>query len=152
MTRNRFLDFHCVCTIIQVVHTEFIKDVLTEYSAFKSLSKMIQEQLAAAVIIALIFEKSKSRKKGKKVCVRPWLKRRKKIMNLCLQNFGYKMNIIIKFYLQITSGNFEEIFQLIKDDINKENTKMKELNPAQTITCSNNWLLINRGIIQELCL
>ena len=27
----------------------------------------------------------------------------------------------------MTSENFEEIFQLIKDDITKENTKMREL-------------------------
>ena len=52
MTHIRFLDFHCVYTVIQVVHTEFIKVVCTEYSAFKSLSKMSQEQAAAAVIIA----------------------------------------------------------------------------------------------------
>ena len=63
MTHNRFSDFHCVYTILQVVHTEFIKVVLTEYSAFKSSSKMIQEQAAAAVIIALISEKNKSRDK-----------------------------------------------------------------------------------------
>ena len=29
--------------------------------------------------------------------------------------------------LRMTSENFEEIFQLIKDDITKENTKMREL-------------------------
>ena len=58
-----FQIFICVYTIIQVVHTEFIKVVLTKYSAFKSSSKMIQEQAAAAVIIALISEKNKSRKK-----------------------------------------------------------------------------------------
>ena len=35
----------------------------------------------------------------------------------------YNYNIL----LRITSENFEEIFQLIKDDITKENTKMGEL-------------------------
>ena len=49
----------------QVVHAEFMKVVLTEYSAFKSSSKVIQEQ-AAAVIIALISEKNKLRKKRRK--------------------------------------------------------------------------------------
>ena len=63
MTHSQFSNFHFVYTIIQVVHTEFIKVVLTKYSAFKSSSKMIQEQAAAAVIIALISEKNKSRKK-----------------------------------------------------------------------------------------
>ena len=63
MTHNRFSNFHCVYTIIQVVHTEFIKVVLTEYSAFKNSSKMIQEQAAAVIIIALFSEKNNSRKK-----------------------------------------------------------------------------------------
>ena len=60
MTHNRFSNFHCVYTIIQVVHAELIKMF---YSTFKSSSKMIQELDAAAVIIALISEKNKSRKK-----------------------------------------------------------------------------------------
>ena len=35
----------------------------------------------------------------------------------------YNYNIM----LRMTSENFEEIFQLIKDDITKENTKLREL-------------------------
>ena len=48
-----------------------MKVVCIEYPAFKSLSKMIQEQAAAAVIIALISMKNKSRKyreKKKNLC------------------------------------------------------------------------------------
>ena len=39
---------------------------------------MIQKQAAEAVIIALISEKSKSKKKKKerRVCVKPWLKKK----------------------------------------------------------------------------
>ena len=44
-------------------------------------------------------------------------------MKLPFQSCVYKMNIIIKFYLRMNPGNFEKIFQLIKDDITKENTK-----------------------------
>ena len=66
MTDNRFSDFHCVYTIIQIVHTAFIKVALSEYSDCKSSSKIIQKQVAAAVIIALISKKNKSRKKRKK--------------------------------------------------------------------------------------
>ena len=51
---------------MQVVHTEFIKVLRTDYSAFKGSSKMIQEQAAAAVIVALISEKNKSIKNRKK--------------------------------------------------------------------------------------
>ena len=81
---------------------------------------MIQEQATAAVIIALTSENNKSRKKRKKrVCVKTWLKRRKNLefyqtlpAELQLED-EYNYNII----LPMTSENFEEIFQLIKDDI-----------------------------------
>ena len=66
MTHNRFSNFRYAYTNIQVVHIEFIKVVRTDYSFFNSSSKMIQEQSAEAAIIALIFEKNKSRKNGKK--------------------------------------------------------------------------------------
>ena len=52
-------------------------------------------------------------------------------MKLCLQNCGYKTNIIITFYSRMTSENFEGKFQLIKDDMTKENTKMRELIPPR---------------------
>ena len=61
-----------------------MKVVRTEYSAFKSSSKIIQEQAAVAVIIALISEKNKLKKKRQKgrVCVKPWFKRRKELRTL----------------------------------------------------------------------
>ena len=62
MTHNRFLNFHCVYTFIQVVHTEFIKIALTEYSSFKSASRMIQEQAAGA----FLRKTSQGKKKRKK--------------------------------------------------------------------------------------
>ena len=40
MTHNRLSSFYDVYTIIQVVHTKLIKVVLTDYSAFRSSSKM----------------------------------------------------------------------------------------------------------------
>ena len=79
MTHHWFSDRHCIYTIIQVVHTKFIKLVHREYTDFKNLSKIIQEQAAAAVIIALISENNKSKEKKQKgrVYMKPWLKRRK---------------------------------------------------------------------------
>ena len=82
MTHNRFSNFHCVYTVIQVVYTEFIKVVLSEYSAFKSSRKMIQKQAAEAVIVVLISEKNKSKKKKKKS-----LKRRKKFNSYFFSHF-----------------------------------------------------------------
>ena len=75
---------------------------------------MIEEPAAAAVIIALIFEKNKSMKKRQKrrVCLKPWLKRIKTLdfMKLCLQNCGLKTSIIITFYLRMTSKTFKKYF------------------------------------------
>ena len=92
---------------------------------------MIQEQAAAAVIIALIFEKNKSRKKRQKtrVCVKPWLKKRKSLefYETLLVELRLKDEYDYNILLRMTIENFEEIFQLIRDDITKENTKLREL-------------------------
>ena len=104
MTHNRFSHFHCVYTIIQVVHTEFIKVVNTEYSAFKGSGKMIQEQAAAAVIIALISEKNKSREKRQKgiVCVKPWFKSSK--------NLGFYETLLADLRLE-DEDNYKILFK-----------------------------------------
>ena len=99
---------------------------------------MTEEQAATAVIIALIFEKNKSRKK-RQTEEPVWslgLKEEKlKILWNSLDSMkfycGLKSSIIIALYLRMTSVNFEEIFHLIKDNIAKENTKMRELIPPR---------------------
>ena len=65
--------------------------------------------------------------------MKPWLKRRKNLefyetllAELRLQD-EYNYNIL----LRMTSENLEEIFQLIKNDTTKENTKMRELIPPR---------------------
>ena len=61
--------------------------------------------------------------------MKPWLKRRKNVqfyetlLTELLLEEEHNYNIL----LQMTSENFEEIIQLIKDDIPKENTKLREL-------------------------
>ena len=77
---------------------------------------MIQEQAAAAVIIALISEKNSQEK-----TLAQKKKKLKSFMKLCLQNYRWNTNII-NILLQMTSENCEKIFQLKKDDITKENT------------------------------
>ena len=65
--------------------------------------------------------------------MKPWLKRRK-----TLESFEtllaeprledeYSYNIL----LRMTSEDFDEMFNLIKDDITKDNTKMRELVPPR---------------------
>ena len=48
MTHNQLSSPYGAYTIMQVVHTKFIKAVLTDYSPFSSSNKMIWEQAAAA--------------------------------------------------------------------------------------------------------
>ena len=65
--------------------------------------------------------------------MKAWLKRRKNLefygtllAELRLEE-EYNYNIL----LRMTSENFEEIFQLIKDDIPEENTNLRELIPPR---------------------
>ena len=65
--------------------------------------------------------------------MKPWLKRRKnlEIYETLLAELRLKEDYNSNILLQMTSVNFEEIFQLIKDDLTKENTKMRELIPPR---------------------
>ena len=96
---------------------------------------MRQEQSIAAVIIVLISEKNKSRKKRKKrkVCVKTWLERRKNLAfyEILLGELRLEDEYNYKYYLLMTSENFKEIFQLIKNHITKENTQLRELIPPR---------------------
>ena len=44
MTHNWLSNFYGVYTIMQIVHTNFIKVVLTDYSGFTNSSKMIKNK------------------------------------------------------------------------------------------------------------
>ena len=56
-------------------------------------------------------------------------------MELCLQNCGLRM----------TSENFEEIFQLIKDDTPKENTNLREIIPPRLELAATSGFLSTGG-------
>ena len=81
----------------------------------------------------------KEKEKKRKVRVKRKFKRRRKIIKLCLQKCSYKTSVIIKFCSRMTSGNFEKNLS-------------SSVSPVHSITCSHNWLFINREIIQQLCL
>ena len=75
--------------------------------------------------------------------MKPWLKRRKNVEldGTLLAELPVEEEYNYNILLRMTSEIFKEIFQLIKDDIPKENTNLREL---------IFWLFINRGVIQEL--
>ena len=62
-----------------------------------------------------------------------WLKRRQGlgVFETLLAGLQLEDECNYKDYLRMTSENFEEIFQLIKDDIRKENTKIREPIPPR---------------------
>ena len=67
MTRNRLSASHYVYSFIQVGHTDLINVLHTEYSAFKTLNKISEEQAAATITLALISkEKQVKEKEAKK--------------------------------------------------------------------------------------
>ena len=68
---------------------------------------------------------SESRKKRNQSHVKPSHKRRKNLELWLEEEYNYNIR------LQMTSENFDEIFQLTKDDIPKENTNLRELIPPK---------------------
>ena len=119
MTHNRLLIFlRRVYIIIQVVYTKFIKVVLFSLQEFKQIDS--RTSCSSSNYCTNFREKKlrKKRKKKKYLCEKPWLKRRKNLefyetllAELLLEE---EHNYII--LLRMTSENFEEIIQLIKDD------------------------------------
>ena len=65
--------------------------------------------------------------------MKPWLKREKilKFFETLLAELPLEDEHNYNFLLQMTSENFEEIFQLRKDDTTKENIKMRKLIPPR---------------------
>ena len=65
--------------------------------------------------------------------MKPWYKRRKNLgfHETLLAELWLESEYNLKFYLSMTSKNFEEMFQLVKDGITKENTKMREIIPSR---------------------
>ena len=68
-----------------------------------------------------------------RICVKPSLKRRKslELHEALLGRLWLKDEYNYNILLRLTSENFEEIFQLIKNDITKENTTLRELIPPR---------------------
>ena len=86
--------------------------------------------------------------------MKPWLKRRKNLefYETLLAELLLEEEYDYKIILRMTSKNQEEIFHLIKDDIPKEKTKLRKLIPPRLQLAANNWLLISKGVMKELCL
>ena len=87
---------------------------------------MIKEQAAATA-------NQGKREKKRRVYKKPWLKRRKnlEVYGTLLAELRLEEEYNYTILLRITSENFEEIFQLIKDDIPKENTYLREIIPPR---------------------
>ena len=82
---------------------------------------MTEEQVAAAA-------SQGKREKKKEVYVKAWLKRRKtlELYGTLLAELRLEEEYNYNILLRMTFENFEEIFQLIKDDMPKENTNSRE--------------------------
>ena len=65
--------------------------------------------------------------------MKPWLKRRKNVEldGTLLAELPVEEEYNYNILLRMTSEIFKEIFQLIKDDIPKENTNLRELIPPR---------------------
>ena len=86
---------------------------------------MTEEQVAAAA------SQGKREKKG--LYVKAWLKRRKnlELYGTLLAELQLEQEYNYNILLWMTSENFEEIFQLIKDDITWEDINLRDLIPPR---------------------
>ena len=87
--------FNCIYTIIQVVHTEFTKVVLTVYSVFQKFKQNDSRTSCTSSNYCTNFQEKQVKEKEtkKKVCVKPWLKRRKK--------FGFYETLLAERQLEV---------------------------------------------------
>ena len=71
----------------------------------------------------------KEKERKKEVYVKAWLKRRKnlELYGTLLAELQLEEEYNYNILLHLTSENFEQILQLIKDDIPNKKTKLREL-------------------------
>ena len=121
VTRNRLSNSCGVYTIIQVVHTKFIKLFLQIIQPSAVQAKWFKNKLQQQQV--------KEKEKKRRVYVKPWLKRRKnwELYGTLLAELRLEEEYNYNILLRMTSENFEEIFQLIKNNIPKDNTNLREL-------------------------
>ena len=82
------------------------------------------------------------------VCRKALTRRRKRDKRKCICK-AFCVTGNDKMYLRMPSENFEQIFQLVKDDITRENTKMRESIPPRLTFAAIISLFINRESLQE---
>ena len=82
----------------------------------------------ASIIIALYCDDDKKPRKRRSDWVKPWLQRREShgFYAQLLSELKLEEPSIYKNYLRMTAENFDEILSLIKDDISKKNTVMRD--------------------------
>ena len=94
----------------------------------------------------------KMREKKKSLCeTLAWEKKKLRILRNSASRTAFRNEYNHNTLLRMTSKNFEEIFQLLKDDVTKENTKIRELiTPRLELAATTGFL--SRAITEELCL
>ena len=98
------------------------------------MNELEREKIAsAAVIIAIYCDDDNVERKKRSSWVKPWLQRRDGhgFYSQLLNELRLEEVHIYKNYLRMTPKNFEEILSLIKDDISKKNTRMREPIPPE---------------------
>lgn len=91
------------------------------------------EETAAAIVVCVLAKRSKRRKRKRSVWVKPWLTRRNVFgfYDTLMQELRQEnIEEYIKF-LKMPPMFFDEILQLIEEDIKKQNTILREPIPAK---------------------
>ena len=92
------------------------------------------EETALAVVSLVLAPKIKNKKKRKKriVWVKPWLQRRSYLgcFDTLLKELRSKDEAEYKRFLRMTPQIFDELLELVEEDITKENTRFRDAIPT----------------------
>ena len=92
------------------------------------------EETALAVVSLVLALKIKNKKKRKKriVWMKPWLQRRSYLgcFDTLLKELRSEDEPEYKRFLRMTSQIFDELLELVEEDITKENTRFRDATPA----------------------
>ena len=92
-----------------------------------------QERAAAAVIIGVLLKRRKTEHRKKcSVWVKPWLQRRNKlgVYHTLLQELRIEAEDEYKKFLRMSPEVFDKLLTLVKPEIEKETTKLRDPIPS----------------------
>ena len=87
----------------------------------------------SAIVVATIYKRDKKQKAKRKVWTKPWLQRResKGMYKNLVEELRLEEELLYSNYLRMTKESFNVLLCLIRSEISKETTNMREPIPPE---------------------